>query len=206
MKKRRVTYGVYNLVEWQAAIRMGKARVKVPFTGGAITTQGVTPATFTTSDPVVQLAIECSAEFKSGRIKIVRTRDLGGDVEIEVNNSGATDGIPLPRHHGKREETAGEVEETAGKTEAGVAGKAANGTVGKAEAGTAGKAANGIAGNESEETSEKCVQSMTQVEFSCNDDARDYLEQNFGFIRSKLRNREDILNAGKSKGVEILFV
>ena len=180
---------MYNLVEWQAAIRMGKARVKVPFTGGAITTQGVTPATFTTSDPVVQLAIECSAEFKSGRIKIVRTRDLGGDVEIEVNNSGATDGIPLPRHHGKREETAGEVEETAQKAEE-----------------TAGKAANGIAGNESEEIPEKCVQSMTQVEFSCNDDARDYLEQKFGFIRSKLRNREDILNAGKSKGVEILFV
>lgn len=203
MKKRRVTYGVYNLVEWQAAIRMGKARVKVPFTGGAITTQGVTPATFTTSDPVVQLAIECSVEFKSGRIKIVRTRDLGGDVEIEVNNSGATDGIPLPRHHEKREETAGEVEETAPKAEE---------TAGKAEAGTPEKAANGIAGkagaagNESEEIPEKCVQSMTQVEFSCNDDARDYLEQNFGFIRSKLRNREDILNAGKSKNVEILFV
>lgn len=203
MKKRRVTYGVYNLVEWQAAIRMGKARVKVPFTGGAITTQGVTPATFTTSDPVVQLAIECSVEFKSGRIKIVRTRDLGGDVEIEVNNSGATDGIPLPRHHEKREETAGEVEETAPKAEE---------TAGKTEAGAAEKAADGIAGkteaavNESEEIPEKCVQSMTQVEFSCNDDARDYLEQNFGFIRSKLRNREDILNAGKSKNVEILFV
>ncbi len=173
MKKRRVTYGVYNLVEWQAAIRMGKARVKVPFTGGAITTQGVTPATFTTSDPVVQLAIECSVEFKSGRIKIVRTRDLGGDVEIEVNSSGATDGI-------------------AGKTET--------------EVGADGKAEAGAAGNESEEIPERCVQSMTQVEFSCNDDARDYLEQNFGFIRSKLRNREDILNAGKSKGVEILFV
>lgn len=47
---------------------------------------------------------------------------------------------------------------------------------------------------------------MTQVEFSCNDDAKDYLEQTFGFVRSKLHNREDIVAAGKSKGVDIIFV
>ena len=45
-----------------------------------------------------------------------------------------------------------------------------------------------------------------QVEFSCNDDAKDYLEQTFGFVRSKLHNREDIVAAGKTHGVDIIFV
>ena len=58
MKKRKVTYGVYHLVEWIAVLSLGKAKVKVQFTGGATTTQGVTPATYTTADPEVQFAIE----------------------------------------------------------------------------------------------------------------------------------------------------
>ena len=47
---------------------------------------------------------------------------------------------------------------------------------------------------------------MTQVEFASNDEAKDYLEQNFGLVRSKLRNKEDIYKAGKANGVEIFFV
>ena len=46
----------------------------------------------------------------------------------------------------------------------------------------------------------------TPIEFSCNDDAKDYLEQTFGNVRSKLRNRDDIINAGKAHNVEIIFV
>lgn len=45
-----------------------------------------------------------------------------------------------------------------------------------------------------------------QVEFSCKDDAKDYLEQTFGLVRSKLRTRDDIVAAGKANGVDIYFV
>ena len=45
-----------------------------------------------------------------------------------------------------------------------------------------------------------------EVECACNDDAKDYLEQSFGYVRSKLRNREDIINAGKAHNVTIIFV
>lgn len=55
-------------------------------------------------------------------------------------------------------------------------------------------------------TPEEDAGEMTEVEFSCNDDAKDYLEQTFGYIRSKLRNREDIVAAGKAHGVTIIFV
>lgn len=83
--KRKTTYGVYNLIEWQAILRMGRAVVRIPFTGGSITTQGVTPATYTTSDPIIQYAIERSPEYHSGKIKMIRRVLLGGEIEIERN-------------------------------------------------------------------------------------------------------------------------
>lgn len=46
---------------------------------------------------------------------------------------------------------------------------------------------------------------MVKMEFSCNDDAKDYLEQHFGYVRSKLINREAIVNAGKAHGIEMTF-
>ncbi|MCX4279262.1 hypothetical protein, partial [Muribaculum sp.] len=60
--------------------------------------------------------------------------------------------------------------------------------------------------NEVEAEDNEAAPANTQVEFSCNDDAKDYLEQTFGFVRSKLRNREDIVAAGKARGVDIIFV
>lgn len=47
---------------------------------------------------------------------------------------------------------------------------------------------------------------LIQVEFEVNDDAKDYLEQNFGVARNKLKNREDIVEAGKANGVDIVFI
>ena len=85
MKKTKNTYGVYNIIEWHAIIKAGKATIKVPFSGGAMTTQGVTPATFTTTNPVVQLAIERSAAFASGKIKLIKTYPTNEEVEVERN-------------------------------------------------------------------------------------------------------------------------
>ena len=45
-----------------------------------------------------------------------------------------------------------------------------------------------------------------EVEFSVNDDAKDYLEQNYGAVRSKLRTRSDILAFAEAHNVDIKFV
>ncbi|MBD5252732.1 MAG: hypothetical protein HDS51_00670 [Barnesiella sp.] len=66
------TYGVMGLTDWQCEIPVGKARATVHFTGGAMTSYGVTPAEYTTSDPVRQKIIEGSRYFKEGRIKLLR--------------------------------------------------------------------------------------------------------------------------------------
>lgn len=180
-KKTKTTYGVYNLIEWHARLRIGKATVKVAFTGGSITTQGVTPATFTTENPVIQFAIENSPEFHNGKIKVVRRVKLNGVVEIECNVPKVALPIPAPAPI-STESVDAPVKEDENATEA-------------------------QADNEAEtEDNAEAVPVTTQVEFSCNDDAKDYLEQTFGFVRSKLRNREDIVAAGKARDVDIIFV
>lgn len=67
------TYGVNGLMEWEALIPSGKITLAVQFTGGTLTGYGVTPALFSTDNPIFQQIIERSNYFKSGRIKIIRT-------------------------------------------------------------------------------------------------------------------------------------
>ena len=187
MKKTKTTYGVYNLIEWHALLRLGKATVKVHFSGGSITTQGVTPATFTTEDPVIQFAIERSPEFRNGKIKVVRKATLNEVVEIECNVPKAINSVPSPNP---------------APNPAPIPTEATTAPVVESET-----APDTQADNEAEaEDKGETAPATTQVEFSCNDDAKDYLEQTFGFVRSKLRNRDDIVAAGKAHGIDIIFV
>lgn len=55
--------------------------MKVSFTNGTLTTYGIAPATFTTSDPLTQFVIEHCDKFKRKEIEIVRTVDDGRPVE-----------------------------------------------------------------------------------------------------------------------------
>lgn len=185
MKKKRITYGVSGMMEYQSIIRFGKNTLKVTFTGGSMNAIGVTPATYTTSSFLIQQAIENSNEFKRGRIRIVRTIELDEEIHIERPKPAtaiAERSNPAPT---AKAEKAPEPTEDAEVAEV-----------------------NAEDGATSEEQPEESAPTapLTQVEFSCNDDAKDYLEQTFGYVRSKLRNREDIINAGKSHNVEIIFV
>lgn len=68
----KITYGAPRLVDWVAQIKAGAATVRVHFTGGALTSYGVTPAEYTTSNPFMQRVIEQSSHFKEGRITLLR--------------------------------------------------------------------------------------------------------------------------------------
>lgn len=71
------TYGVTGLMEWQPIIYAGKATFKPHFTGGAMSSYGVTPAKYTTSNSVFQHIIENSTYFKNGRIELLYETDDG---------------------------------------------------------------------------------------------------------------------------------
>lgn len=185
MKKKRITYGVSGMMEYQTIIRFGKNTLKVTFTGGSMNAIGVTPATFTTNNFLIQQAIENSSEFTRGRIRIVKVVELDEELRIERAKPAP---VAVPQNVAEvpvasKAEGVNFVEDTKGETA-------------------------DLTTPTTEPLPEKQqnVATMTQVEFSCNDDAKDYLEQTFSCIRSKLHNREDIIKAGKAHNVEIIFV
>ena len=83
------TYGVSGLIDWQAQIKAGRASLVVNFTGGGLTSYGVTPAQYVTENILYQKVIENSKEFKSGKIKLLRSIPL--NATAEVTSSSVTD-------------------------------------------------------------------------------------------------------------------
>lgn len=195
MNKTRKTYGIKGFMEYQAVIKVGKSRMKVPFTDGAMTAMGVVPCTFTTERFMVQHAIENSDEFKRGLIYIVNSIPLDGKVEIERPSPRPTESQADKPAQTPADKPAGTIPTTDSDEQPATVQVAT-------EDGTEVKPVEEVWPAKSEEPDAP----LTQVEFASNDEAKDYLEQNFGLVRSKLRNREDIFNAGKANGVEIIFI
>lgn len=89
---KKKTYGVSGLMEWHAVIPAGKAQVHIHFSGGALTGYGVTPAEYSTANPVIQRVIENSSYFRSGKIAILREVEV---MERPMAVVGAAE-IPQP--------------------------------------------------------------------------------------------------------------
>lgn len=197
MKKQRITYGIHGMMEMEVVVKLGSARMKVPFTGGSMTAMGVNPAKFITDNLLTQKAIENSVQYKKGLIKRIHVVNLAEEVRIlknseETKDAAADLGTPSgqkPRE-GAPEETEEETEilEEAEETETSEETEEAE-----------------------EEISEKGLTqgnegSRVYVEFSLSDDAKDYLEANYGANKTKLKTRAEIIAFAKEQGVDLVFV
>lgn len=109
MKSKKKTYGVLGYMEWQALIRCGKATVTVHFSGGSLTGFGVTPAEFTTENPMTQAIIENSDYFKKGKIFLMREVEGTGKFKEFVKGQHANEG----NHMGGQAATASAIAESA---------------------------------------------------------------------------------------------
>lgn len=96
MEIKRKTYAVNGIMEWVALINAGKAQMKVHFSGGSLTGYGVTPATFTTEDPMKQAIIENSHYFKSGKIYLSREYTGTGKYKERIIEHHADTGTHIP--------------------------------------------------------------------------------------------------------------
>lgn len=85
MKKKRIIYGVYGMMEYQSVVRIGKNLIKVHFADGSTTATGITPATFSSENIMMQNAIESCEDFRRGRIKRVRVIELNEEIVIDHN-------------------------------------------------------------------------------------------------------------------------
>lgn len=93
--KKRITYEIHGQIERNSYFRIGKALMRIEFTGGAINSTGVYPAQYTTDNPLFQRAIENSEAFRSGEIKRGRV-DIIGDSNLETkDDNGGNDAVSV---------------------------------------------------------------------------------------------------------------
>ena len=223
MKKSKKTYAIYSLTEKHTVFYLGKAKVHVSFTGGNVTKKGVTPATFTTSDPVVQLAIEQSADFKKGAITLRNAYPLKGDVKVGRNTSSLKAEDPLneevPGAETKKLEFRVMSDEESSlcsahdvpvveATDLGAPGAEAPGLEQKTEEvpltpQSEGDDESSLRSDHDEDAEEGELQ---EVEVSCKDVAKQYLQEHFGEAPSRLRTREDVQNCAAKYGIKFIFV
>lgn len=79
--KKRITYEIHGQIERNSYFRIGKALVRIEFTGGSINSTGILPAQYTTENPLFQRAIENSDAFRCGEIKRGRVEVLESENE-----------------------------------------------------------------------------------------------------------------------------
>lgn len=181
----KITYGAPRLVDWVAQIKVGAASVRVHFTGGALTSYGVTPAEFTTSNPFIQKVIENSSYFKEGRIIIQRRATIEEPKKPAPKAKPKAQPAPQPAPQPKAEEP---VAETPAPTPAPVEAEPQEAAEPEpaAEAQTEEAEANGI----------------TKVPVTCLPDAHAYLQENFNISSYKVRSCEIAQKIAAEHGIQ----
>ena len=221
-------YGAIGVMEWQLNLPVGKATVHVEFKGGFENKFGIHPATFMTTDPIVQTVIERSYYFVSGKITLLDVKDLGlSPMEIAAQKRKAEEA--------DKKKKAEEADKAKAKAEADAQAGNAQGQAIESPGTVASESAaddtEAELGNETEEVAENeeaeenavdgSVHDVegettsgvdmasdegeyTVVQVTCNEDAKNYLVDNFNCSARKLTNWATILATGKANG--ILFV
>lgn len=219
-------YGAIGVMEWQLNLPVGKATVHVEFKGGFENKYGIHPATFMTTDPIVQTVIERSYYFASGKIKLLDVKDLGlSPMEIAAQKRKAEEiakkkAEEAAKKKAEADAQAGNAQGQAIESPGTVASNAASeGATDDAEAELENETEevaenedaeeNAVDGSvydvEGETTSGVDMASnegeYTVVQVTCNEDAKNYLVDNFNCSARKLTNWATILEVGKANGI-----
>lgn len=190
MISKKKIYGVKGLMEWIAAIPCGKATVTVPFTGGSLSAYGIVPAQYTTENPMMQAVIEKSDYYKNGKIILVREMEGSGKYHLPGQAATASAILDSPLNPDYK------------------AGANAQGTVTDGPAGDAAETGAGpgadaqctVAGRTDGEASG----TVTVVEVTDIDEARDYLVEKFGIARSTIRYKSNVLKEAEERKVKFV--
>lgn len=175
------TYAVFGLMEYTINVKLGSRLLKIPFTGGIASKDGVRPATYTTSNPVVQFAIESSNHFKSGRVKTVKT--IG---EAAPDAPSVSEAKAAREKAAAAEAKAAEAKETKEATV-----QAEPSTTEDSDTETAtdkGEDADGA----TEAAAEAKAAETTTIKVSCFADARQYLIDNCGCKATSLKSKKAV--------------
>ena len=94
--KKRITYEIHGQIERNCYFRIGKALVRIEFSGGSINSTGVDPAHYVTDNALFQKAIENSEIFRNGEIKRGRVEIIKeeGDEALPATNENNVQNYP----------------------------------------------------------------------------------------------------------------
>lgn len=221
-------------MEWQLNLPVGKATVHVEFKGGFENKYGIHPATFMTTDPIVQTVIERSYYFASGKIKLLDVKDLGlSPMEIAAQKRKAEEIAKKKAEEAAKKKADAEAQAKAeADAQAGNAQGQAIESPGTVASNAASEGATDAAETELENETEEVAENeeaeenavdgsvydvegettsgvdmasdegeYTVVPVTCNEDAKNYLVDNFNCSARKLTNWATILEVGKANGV-----
>ena len=223
-------YGAIGVMEWQLNLPVGKATVHVEFKGGFENKYGIHPATFMTTDPIVQTVIERSYYFASGKSKLLDVRDLGlSPMEIAAQKRKAEEIAKKKAEEAAKKKADAEAK---AKAEADAQAGNAQGQAIESPGTVASDAASDDAEAELENETEEVAENeeaeenavdgsvcdvegettsgvdmasdegeYTVVPVTCNEDAKNYLVDNFNCSARKLTNWATILEVGKANGI-----
>ena len=196
-------------MEWVALIECGKATVKVHFSGGSLTGYGVTPAEFTTQNPMTQAIIENSKEFKNGKIFLHREKEGTGKFKEFVRGQHANEGNHLGGQAATASAIAGTALDADGTSKAPTAASVddeepmsdpindEDTEPADDEESTDDTEAETVVDSEATVTADgKAIIDVTDI-----DDARDYLCENFGIARSSLRSNVSVYRAAEEHNI-----
>ena len=211
MKKYKKTYAISTLAEKHTTFHLGKTKVHVSFTGGQVTKNGVNPATFTTADPIVQLAIERSNDFAKGAITLLAKYPMQGEVKIGKNppesKKEGSESAPTPNPGMAKAEL---IREAAAMTPPPIQEET---PIDIAEEKpepdpepTAETAEEEPTGETQAEQKEDGESNLEVVEVSCSDVAKQYLQEHFGEKPAPLRRIADIQECAAKYGITFNFV
>lgn len=196
----KITYGAPRLVDWVAQIKAGAATVRVHFTGGALTSYGVTPAEYTTTNPFIQKVIEQSCYFKEGRIILLR-RTAMPDVAKPTKDTKPkpkAQTIPKPQTTAPAPEAPAPVPaEVEAKVEE--AESPAPTHVPEAE-----QSAEEVTASAEEAVNDEAADGLTIVEASCLQDAQAYLQEQLNISSYKVRSYDAAQKAASEHGVKFV--
>lgn len=196
-------------MEWVALIECGKATVKVHFSGGSLTGYGVTPAEFTTQNPMTQAIIENSKEFKSGKIFLLREIEGTGKFKEFVRGQHANEGNHLGGQAATASAIAGTALDADGTSKTPAAASAddeepMSDPINDEETEPADdEESTDDTESETVEDSEATVTADGKaiIDVTDLDDARDYLCENFGIARSSLRSNVSVPRAAEEHNI-----
>lgn len=229
-------YGAIGVMEWQLNLPVGKATVHVEFKGGFENKYGIHPATFMTTDPIVQTVIERSYYFASGKIKLLDVKDLGlSPMEIAAQKRKAEEIAKKKAEEAAKKKAEAEAQAKAdaqAKAEADAQAGNAQGQAIESPGTVANEDATDAAETELENETEEVAENeeaeenavdgsvydvegettsgvdmasdegeYTVVPVTCNEDAKNYLVDNFNCSARKLTNWATILEVGKANGI-----